>query len=57
MTDFSNDFATSKYYDDSNTLVEGKMRGEMGGIAIEEFVGLKPRMYFILVINSRNYKK
>ena len=57
MTDFSNDFATSKYYNDSNKLVEGKMRGEMGHIAIEEFVGLKPRMYFILVINSRKYKK
>ena len=32
----------SKYYDDSNKLVIGKMKGETGGVAIEEFVGSKP---------------
>ena len=31
----------SKYYDDSNKLVVGKMKDETGGVAIEELVGLK----------------
>ena len=38
MFDFSNYSAESKYYDDSNTLVVGKMKDEMGGVAIEQFV-------------------
>ena len=33
-----------KYYDDSNKLVLGKMTDETGGVAIEEFAGLKPKM-------------
>ena len=35
---FSTDSAKSKYYDDSNELAVGKMRGEMGGLMIEEFL-------------------
>ena len=38
--DFSNYSSKSKYYDDSNALIVGKMKDEMGGIAIEEFIGL-----------------
>ena len=34
----------SKCYDDSNKLVIGKMQDETGGVAIEEFVGLKPKI-------------
>ena len=34
----------SKYYDDSNVLVDGKMKDELSGDAIEEFVGLKAKM-------------
>ena len=41
--DFSYYPAKSKYYDDSNALVVGKMKDEMGKVAIEEFVGLKPK--------------
>ena len=33
------DFIKSKYYDDSNTLVDSKMKNDMGGIAIENFFG------------------
>ena len=29
----------------------------MGGVAIEEFVTLKPKMYLVLVINFCKYKK
>ena len=35
----------SKYYDNSNKLVVGKMKDETVGVAIEEFVGLKPNIH------------
>ena len=41
MFDFSNYSTKSKYCDDSNKLVIGKMKDETGGVATEEFVGLK----------------
>ena len=56
MFDFSNYSAKSKWYDSSNKLVIGKMTNETGGIAIEEFVELNPKMYSFLVYNS-DYKK
>ena len=46
MFDFSNYSTKSKYYDDSNKLVIGKMKDETG------FVRLKPKMYAFLVDNS-----
>ena len=45
MLDFSNYSTKSKYYDDSNKLVIGKMKDKTGGVAIEEFLRLKPKMY------------
>ena len=44
MFDFSNYSTKSKYCDNSNKLVIGKMKDETAGIAIEEFVGLKPNI-------------
>ena len=38
MFDFSLYSAKSKYYGYSKKLVVGKMKGETGGVAIEEFV-------------------
>ena len=38
MFDFSNYSTKSKYYDNSN-------KDQTAGAAIEEFVGLKPKMY------------
>ena len=32
------------------------MKDETGGIAIEEFVGLKPKMYLFLVDKSKHNK-
>ena len=52
MFDFSNYSTKSKYYDNSNKIVIGKMKDETGGVAIEEFLGLKPKMYSILVDNN-----
>ena len=45
MFDFSNYSTKSKYYDNSNKLVIGKMNDETAGDAIKDFVGLKPKMY------------
>ena len=56
MFDVSNYFTKSKYYDDSNKLVIWKMKDETGGVAIEEFVGLKPKMYSFLVGNDEHKK-
>ena len=44
---FGNYSTKSKYYDNSNKLVIGKMKDETAGIAIKEFVGLRPKMYCI----------
>ena len=33
------------------------MKGETGGAAIEEFVGLKPKMYSFLVDDNKKHKK
>ena len=52
---FSNYSAKSKYYDDSNKLVADKMKTD--GIVIEEFVGLKPKMYSFLVGCCSEHKK
>ena len=57
MFDFSNYSTKSKYYDNSNKLVVGKMEDETAGVAIEEFVGLKPKMYSYLVDDNSEHKK
>ena len=50
--DFINYSAESKHYGDSNVLVVGKIKDKMGGVATEEFVGLKAKMYSILVSDT-----
>ena len=44
MFDFSNYLTKSKYYDDSNKLVFGKMKNETAHVAIGEFVESKPNI-------------
>ena len=52
------DYSTkSKYYDNSNKLVVGKMKHETAVVAIEEFLGLKPKMYSYLVHDNSEHKK
>ena len=41
----------------SNKLVIEKMKDETGGVAVEEFVGLKPKMYSFLVGDNSEHKK
>ena len=57
MFDFSNFSAYSKLHDDWSNLVVGKVKDKIGGVAIKEFVELKPKMYFFLVDGSSGYKK
>ena len=44
MFDFKNYSPKPKYYDDSNKIVVGRMKDETSGVAIEEFIGLKPKI-------------
>ena len=49
MFDFSNISAKSKYYG-TKKFVGGKMKDEIGGVAIEEFVGLSQRCILTFTI-------
>ena len=55
--DFSDYSTKSKYYDNSNKLVVGKMKDKTAGVAIEEFVGLKPKIYLCLVNDNSEHEK
>ena len=57
MFDFGNYSGKSKHFHDLINLVAGKRKDETGGIAIEELVGLKPKMYSFLVNDSSEHKK
>ena len=57
LFDFSNYSSKSKYHDNSNKLVVGKMKDETVGVAIEVFVGLKPKMYSYLVDDISEHEK
>ena len=57
VLDSSNYSSESKYYDDSNRLVVCKMKDENGGVAIKEFVGLKPKMCSFFVDCSSKHQK
>ena len=56
MFDFSNYSTKSKYYDDSNKLMTGKMKDETADVAIKEYVVLKRKMYSFLIGNSQHKK-
>ena len=57
MFDLINYSAKSKYYDEPNKLVVGKMKDETAGVVVEEFVGLKPKMCSFLVDDNSEHKK
>ena len=56
MSDFRDYSSKSKYYDDSNKSVIGKVKNETGGVAIKEFVGLTSKMDSLLVDNTKRKK-
>ena len=55
MFDFSNYSKDSKLFDDTNNKVLGKMKDEFGGVIIDEFVGLKSKMYSMKKIDDKEY--
>ena len=57
MFDISNYSSKSKYYDNSNKLVIGKMKNKTGVVVIEEFVALKPKTHPFLADNSEQKKQ
>ena len=57
MFHLSNHSTKSKYYDNSNKLVIGKMKDEAASVAIEKCVGLKPKIYLHLVDDNSENKK
>ena len=52
MFDFNNYSNKSKYCGNSNKIVIGKIKVKAAGIAIHEFVGMKPKMYSFLEYNG-----
>ena len=56
MLDFSNYSTKSKCYKNSNKLVVGKIKDAAAGVVIEEFAGLKPKMYSYLVNDDSEHK-
>ena len=57
MFGFRNYSTKSKYYDNSNKLVVGKIKDETPCVAIEEFFGLKSEMYSHMVDDNSEHKK
>ena len=52
LFDFSNYSKDSTFYADTNKKVIGKMKDEYGGAIIDQFIGLKSKMYSIKKING-----
>ena len=55
--DFSSYSTKSKYYDNSNKLIIGKMKDGTGDVEIEEFAGLKSKIYSFLIDDNSVHKK
>ena len=52
MFDFSNYSKDSKFFDDTNKNVIDKMKDEYGGVTIDQFIGVKSKMYSIKKIDG-----
>ena len=57
LFDFSGYDKNSVYYCDTNKKVLGKMKDEFNGNKIEEFVGLKSKMYSLLGCDDKDVNK
>ena len=54
LFDFSNYSKDSKFFDETNKKVIGKMKDEFGGVVVAEFLGLKSKMYSIRKLTVKN---
>ena len=50
---FSNYRKDSKIFDETNEKVIGKMKDEFGGVSVEEFAGLKSKIYYLKKIDGK----
>ena len=55
LFDFSNYSKDSKFSNETNEKVIGKMKDEFGGVIIIEFVGLKSKMYSIKKVDGKEH--
>ena len=56
LFDFSNYSEGSKFYNDSNKRAIGKMKDELGGKIMSEFIGLKSKMYSLITVDEETIK-
>ena len=54
LFDFSNFSKDSKFFNETNKKVIGKMKDEFGGVIVNEFVGLKSKIYSIKKLMVKN---
>ena len=54
LFDISNYSKDLKFFDETNKKVTGKMKDEFGGVIVNEFVGLKSKMYSIKKLMVKN---
>ena len=57
MFDFSDYPVNLKFFDPTNKEVIGKMKDELKGEIISEFVGLKSKMYSLISVNDEEVTK
>ena len=57
MFDFSDHLEDSIFCDPANKNVIGKMKDELKGKIIGEFVGIKSNMYSLVIVNIEEIKK
>ena len=55
LFDFSNYSKDTKFFDETNKNFIGKMKDEFGGGIVNEFVGLKSKMYSMKKIDGKEY--
>ena len=55
LFDFSNYSKDSRFFNETNKKVIGKMKDEFGGIIVSEFVGLKSKIYSIKKIDGKEH--
>ena len=55
MFDFSNYSKDSKFFNETNKKVIGKIKDEFGGVVVSEFVGLKSKMYSIKKLDRKEH--
>ena len=57
LFDFSNNPKDSKYYNNENNLVVGKMKDEKCDVPIKGFVGLESKMYTFITEENHESQK